>query len=80
MLVPGTTELVPLCRPISLKNESIDIVRGYEDPAKQYCRYGEPDGVSDAVIVHFTLQDGGVNTGLDLIFNTESKVYNVSIN
>jgi HprK-related kinase A len=33
MVVPGTAEVVPLCRPVSLKNESIDVIRAFEPRA-----------------------------------------------
>jgi len=33
MLSPGTIDLVPLCRPVSLKNESIDVVREFSPRA-----------------------------------------------
>lgn len=29
MVVPGTVQVVPLCRPVSLKNESIDVIRTF---------------------------------------------------
>jgi HprK-related kinase A len=29
MIPPGTTEVVPLCRPVSLKNESIEVIRRF---------------------------------------------------
>jgi len=45
--------------PVYLKDLDIEVIRGYEDPAKQICRYGEPRGSSEAVVVHFTLEDGG---------------------
>lgn len=33
LIIPGTAEVVPLCRPVSLKNESIDIIRSFEPRA-----------------------------------------------
>ena len=45
--------------PVYLKDVGIDVVRSYEDPPRNFCRYGEPRGSTDAVIVHFTLEDGG---------------------
>lgn len=29
MIPPGTTRVVPICRPVSLKNESIDVIRAF---------------------------------------------------
>lgn len=33
MIPPGSTEVVPLCRPVSLKNESIDVIRHFSSEA-----------------------------------------------
>jgi len=44
--------------PVYLRDLNIDIVRGYQDPAINYCRMGTPKGSTDAVIVHFTMEDG----------------------
>ncbi len=33
MIPPGTTDLVPLCRPVSLKNESIEVIRSHSTKA-----------------------------------------------
>jgi len=30
MIVPGSADIVPLCRPVSLKNESIQVIRGFD--------------------------------------------------
>lgn len=30
LIVPGTADAVPLCRPVSLKNESIDIIKSFD--------------------------------------------------
>jgi HprK-related kinase A len=35
LIPPGTARVVPLCRPVSLKNESIDIIRDF-DPAATF--------------------------------------------
>ncbi|MHC4952490.1 MAG: efflux RND transporter permease subunit [Planctomycetota bacterium] len=44
--------------PVYLTDLNIDVVRGYQDPATQICRYGEPAGSTDSVVVHFTMDDG----------------------
>ena len=33
MIPPGTTEVIPLCRPVSLKNESIDVIKSFSSKA-----------------------------------------------
>jgi hypothetical protein len=33
MIPPGTNDVVPLCRPVSLKNESIDVIRSFSPDA-----------------------------------------------
>lgn len=33
MLPPNTTEVIPLCRPVSLKNESIEVIRSFSSKA-----------------------------------------------
>lgn len=33
MIPPGTTEVVPLCRPVSLKNESIEVIKSFSSRA-----------------------------------------------
>jgi HprK-related kinase A len=33
MLPPGTTDLIPLCRPVSLKNESIEVIKRFSSDA-----------------------------------------------
>lgn len=33
MIPPGTTEVVPICRPVSLKNESIEVIRSFSPDA-----------------------------------------------
>lgn len=33
MIPPGSTDVIPLCRPVSLKNESIDVIRGFSPEA-----------------------------------------------
>lgn len=33
MIVPNTTEIIPLCRPVSLKNESIAVIRSFAPSA-----------------------------------------------
>tara|TARA_R110002049_G_scaffold53223_14_gene149017 strand:+ start:1055 stop:1975 length:921 start_codon:yes stop_codon:yes gene_type:complete len=33
MIPPGTTEVVPLCRPVSLKNESIEVIKSFSPEA-----------------------------------------------
>lgn len=34
LIPPGSRLVVPLCRPVSLKNESIDIIRGFDSSAR----------------------------------------------
>lgn len=33
MVIPGTADVVPLCRPVSLKNESIEVIRSFSPNA-----------------------------------------------
>jgi HprK-related kinase A len=33
LIQPGTTQVVPLCRPVSLKNESIEVIRSFDSGA-----------------------------------------------
>lgn len=33
MIIPGTVQVVPLCRPVSLKNESIEVIRAFSAEA-----------------------------------------------
>lgn len=33
MIPPGTTEVIPLCRPVSLKNESIEVIKSFSPQA-----------------------------------------------
>ena len=33
LIVPGTADVVPLCRPVSLKNESIEVIRAFDPGA-----------------------------------------------
>ena len=33
LIQPGTAQVVPLCRPVSLKNESIEVIRSFDPGA-----------------------------------------------
>ncbi|MEM8886257.1 MAG: efflux RND transporter permease subunit, partial [Planctomycetota bacterium] len=57
-LVVGTTGGDRQAAPIYLENLGFNIIRTYEDPPVNVCRYGEPGFASDAVIVHYTMEDG----------------------
>jgi HprK-related kinase A len=34
LVPPGTTDVVPLCRPVSLKNESLEVIRNFDSTAR----------------------------------------------
>ncbi|MHC4938503.1 MAG: efflux RND transporter permease subunit [Planctomycetota bacterium] len=44
--------------PVYLNDLQFKVQRTYRDPPKSYCRYGEPGFTSDAVIVHYVMEDG----------------------
>ncbi|MCA9113772.1 MAG: efflux RND transporter permease subunit [Planctomycetaceae bacterium] len=48
----------PLAPPVQLQELGLETIRGYEDPPRTICRFGDTTGSADAVIVALTMKSG----------------------